>query len=570
MRTIFCVFLFSASSSPSMHRFLSILLWSVSAARYSDEVCERFRTTFNLEVNQVSFCNDDGFCEYLLVRCKEAFEALIRLQKRQVDTPPIVSRIGLTELQEMNANQERFEKGHMLKNTTGVMPELDSLAATVDSVNRRMLESFPHMVLDIQIDGNLLTQFVEQADRLAKELSLSYRATEIRSLTYQSLWFQKLTWKIFVMFDHIVVSGKPIQDIELLMIAFAPFVHAYMHASFLLELHHPKLLMSRTTWDIIHSLVKYHPIYTMEDGVWYLPVHPAWFLLSWVPTREPIPVDSADTEHALSIMDSIPDIRVNHTSSRIIVNWEPAMNHSQDERVYRDSVEQVHYAIRVMREHYGPSFVTINILNDERQSILQQPDQVSRLSIAAVDIINESVPVNILLNQVMWMTSSGAEVIRKRIRGVWILIRSSDYMKDSLDQIADTDVFFLQMQFNIRVDGQIVPLNEWIRHVLKNFFLYRVVQDDMGDSRSVLVAFGRIIALAILHRSGLDVLFQLISRQSALGDTPTIDETIFFNSHYIRSGFYDIYHEGMLESLFRNNGNRLIEALFAASIEAEL
>jgi hypothetical protein len=230
-----------------------------------------------------------------------------------------------------------------------------------------------------------------------------------------------------------------------------------------------------------------------------------------------------------------------------------------------ESVLQVQNAIRVMREHHGPTFVFLNFPK-YGQSVLQPPNQPTRVSIAVADIINESVPAHLLLNQLAVITSTGVPVVHDAILRAAIPIRASHDMDDSLTKLGQLDIFTLQTRLEILVDHRVVPIQEWIRQVLQNYVLYNL-QDVSGDFRDSLVAMDRLFALAIRYRTGLDLLFPLITTQSGLTNTPTIHENIFFNSNYIRSGFYDIFHDGMLESLFRNNGNRLIEAIFTASLE---
>ena len=548
-------------------RFLLFNFLSAATARYLNEVCERYRSTHNVKLAEPSFCNDAGICENLSVTCKAAFEDLINLQKRLIDIPPILLEIDEYEMEEMRVNGAMYLIGQRPSYMPVDVPELRAFQEAVEIVIERIFDAFPYMVFDMEIDGMILTQLVERATQLASRLSLLSFTEQGRArwLIYQSNCFQKLTWAIRVIFHHLAVPGKTTNELKLLFVAFAPVVHAYLHATHLLKVHISHLFESRTTEDIILCMARYHPLYTLDDGVWYIRMSGAWFDWHRIFTHTHIPRDSNDLELVLSMISAVPDITIVPSAPHsdtdpvppfiTVVKWDSFVSPRTDRHF--DALKIAQYAFRIMREKYGTFFVSHNFPIHTLSSIMATP--VSHASIALADMVNEVVPAHLLLNQLVSMSKTPAPILRRNIR-IRLAIRQSHFVHDLLHEISMLTIFGLAILIEIKIDDhQPAPLYDSIRNVLEHIYEKGPL---LNGHRRYKIALGRLFALAIQFRKGLDVLVRLItSNQGGIVESPTIHETIFFNSHYIRSGFYDIYHEGMLESLFRNNGTRLIEAL---------
>jgi len=563
---------FPSNSFSSMNRrFLLYFILSATSARLYPSVCEKYRLAFTADVTGPSVCNNAGYCEYLSVTCKAAFGKLMNLQKRLIDVPPILLRIGDDEVQAMRLNGDLYRLGKSPLLPRGIAADLAAFQEAANIVLDRIFGSYPHMVFDMQIDGHILTELVANATHLGTRISeWPNRERDIRFVIYKSKAFQKFTYAIRVMFDHLAVPGKTTEEIGASCVAFAPFVHAYMHVTHLLKVHVHQLFESRTSEDIIATMVRYHPLYTLDDGVWYIRMSRAWFDWHQELPYTPIPLDSNDLEHALSMMKSVSGITVVPSAHfdddstaplTAVVNWESFP--STRTQTQHDSFRISYYVFRIMRENYGESFCySNNFPNDTLPFIMAIP--LSYASVALADMASELVPAHLLLNQIVPMSKTRVPILGQYNR-VRIPIRQSNVTQDILHGISMLSMFGLsfitEFQFD---DGKIVPAYDLIRHVLED--VYENGPPPNGQRR-YKIALGRLFALAIQSRKGLDVLARLIRSQEGLVEAPTIHETIFFSSHYIRSGFYDIYHEGTLESLFRNNGTRLIEALVVASME---
>jgi hypothetical protein len=175
-----------------------------------------------------------------------------------------------------------------------------------------------------------------------------------------------------------------------------------------------------------------------------------------------------------------------------------------------------------------------------------------------------------------------------------VFIESLPTFEDKIEHIMGFDKFELRRGFKFETVQQITPnttqifpknLTDYFRELLAETFdpskaIFTPVVDPDDPRRFKLnprfdydfrfypmvrrirIVVGRLIGLVLRDTSG-NLLIEYLPQNGFTNQT--VLETIFFNSHDIRSGFYDVYHAGTLERIFANNGSDALRAFHRLS-----
>ena len=291
-----------------------ILIGTIVCAK--SDICYQYQISI-ADGSARSYCDDENFCQNLPERisCDDAFNRLIDMQKVLTDIPPIVSQSTQSEHMEITLSERMYHEIMMLDDDPDYFPfaqpprrddvddsmlepEYMDFIGSTNLVVSSIIDRFPKLVYNETSDGNILRQFVQAARTIRR---ISVYSPGIVLAVHQSDSMRQFAWAIRMMFDHIIVASSSFKQTERLLVSMSPWLHAFLHALFLIETHYDRLLDDVASWDIINAIVKYHPLYTGGDGVWYVRTTKRWDL---VLSRPPLAIDGPDHDHILSLWDN--------------------------------------------------------------------------------------------------------------------------------------------------------------------------------------------------------------------------------------------------------------------------
>ena len=537
------------------------------------------------------------------ISCKEAFELLTRHNERPpLETPPIlmaaarywddVSSDMQDSLHDRDASRERRDLGHMSSELKENLTEMQRIVLTIIS---RTTPMFPRIFYAEEIDGALYRELVTLAD--AVKLAMNRGDSDLCLVSvikylHRSRWMKEFAFQMASLVRY--VAQLSLVDMEIAMISIAPTMHAYLYVCSNLGMN----FFSSLDWYWLLSLMShYDPLYIREPDklIWTVPTLPentspvsiqigpdidmAHFReIVWHFRWSPVPSQLHNVDalrwfflcyiHELTQLSGEPD------SDEEVVDVE------EESAKYVEHLHRLAYTLRFLgrdaeRDETGLSgfmqsaITTVNL--DVTASVFQLNHftRTTLLRLTRSHLSRSSLwsfiqpPVSTLppywgcqqLN-VTYLPSglprlveivygfSAVQPFRLHHDGAfgWIVMGSSppktltDLYSDFLAVLIAKPAFVR----NTALPGQPFVAAPYLQHMTDKQFRTHLIYHR---------ALGRLIGSCLRDPK----LRHLLAPYWITSSEPsTILETIFFGSHHVRKGVYDILPYGALEEMFPN------------------
>ena len=576
-----------------MRILIAGLLVVITRAISDWDICRQYQLTFSLSTSsRVSSCDDAGFCSNSSseMLCDEAFERLIDAQELIIDIPPIVSQTDPDEystvalsnrmyhelmMQDMDPEYFPFAQPPPRDDVDESMnaPEYVSFERITSQIVETVMDRFPYLVYNETHDGVLLREFIHSVRQIAW-ISITH-APAIVFAVHQSDSMRKFAWSVRAMVDHVAMSSTTFKETERLLVSIAPWMHAFLHAFFILQIHFPGLIEDNHSQDVIYALVKYHPLYTNDDGVWYIRTTPPWN--SGDPPRIPLVIDRPDgefwgdripSETALASLLPSSDLSSLYAYDTIrgsFLTWK-----SFHDSTGWPSIHLVPSQIEIFNDYVETNYLAAlhgRLAIAEMFSSIISPKNI-------LSVISPYSTANAYMEMRLGNHRRVVTINRSNMSMSTIYVVSQYSKYDLAGRIEfgfvdESDVRETPKPYPGGMERFYEDLMEEIFDITSGYFelvgedgSYRrtTTSGPLGvflSPRQVSVAIGRIIGLILLDDNPGNILTRFLT----VRPNSSIIDCFFFESYHIRAGFYDVYHSNMLERMFHNNGTRLLEAL---------
>jgi len=564
-----------------------------SSASFGLDICAQYELEHlrersqSLTVERSSFCNDTGRCEGLLITCHYAFTYLASRQLRLVDSPPILATISTDQLSRIAHSEREYSRQSRRSEERELQtffPNLRGFQSHVEYMVDRILSS-QYLVYSAVHDAPMVNRLISWATMLSRNTSVA-----LLDAIHSSEWMRQWAWSIRMLMDSLIFTGISFRETQLRLVGMAPFVHAFLHATYILRIHYPLMISDETFLDFIHTIVRYHPQYTGDDGLWYIRIPPSW---QDRPSRFHFTqLDNGDPEYVIDMASTYRGsgaaaTETSFTDAQIVAHQ--LLLATRGGEFSERSLYDIHQLFRYVHQLSGADFPVpcseyVALILSMIQRARHSPP---RTLFTVFDIFNSGIPSATLLQSLPLLAVSNAMVRPpNHLHGNLITLRHDHLAHDALVQVGLLHKYHLAGRLVLKVmdsdTGQIVGYSGGahavFHDIIKSLFETGGIFEPADShsplqgrrilavgaanpSRETLVAVGRLIALAVW--GGGNVSCNLLAEY--MGSSPSADSTIlstvFFNSNYIREGFYDVFFEGSVEYLFRNNATRVVEAL---------
>ena len=213
------------------------------------------------------------------ISCKEAFELLTRHNERPpLETPPIlmpaarywddVSSDMQESLRDKDSSRERRDLEHMSSDLRRDLYAMRRIATTILS---RTTPMFPRFFYAEEIDGALYRELVTLADavKLAMNRGDSDQClVSVIKFLHRSRWIKHFAVQMASLVRY--VAQLSLVEMEIAMISIAPTMHAYLYVCSHLDIDY---FNSLDWYWLLPLLSRYHPLYTTEPDklLWTVP-----------------------------------------------------------------------------------------------------------------------------------------------------------------------------------------------------------------------------------------------------------------------------------------------------------
>ena len=215
------------------------------------------------------------------ISCKDAFELLTWHNERPpLETPPIVmpparyanavSRDIGESLLDLDESRNSRDLGRMSPEMRGY---LDQLQRVVGQILQRSMTMFPRIFYDEEIDGATFRDLVTITDRLKLSMNSGDRQQRLSVIKYihRSRWMKLYAFQMASLVRY--VAQLSLVDMEIAMISIAPTIHAYLYLCTHLDID----FFNSLDWHwVLPLLARYHPLYITEPSnlLWTVPTLP--------------------------------------------------------------------------------------------------------------------------------------------------------------------------------------------------------------------------------------------------------------------------------------------------------
>ena len=546
-----------------------------------------------------SRCDDSGICVGLFdsvnhrpITCKDAFNRFIDASTRMITVPPIFSTVTRFEdfecsrstsmYAEIMFHDEDPEYFSLCQppprddvDASLLEPVFVSTGPLVFNITDRIISSFPLLVFNSSSDGLVLRQLVSAA-RAIQRAAIDQPA--ILLAVHQSDWMRQYAWCIRTMVDHWANSPNlSFKDTERYLSSIAPWMHAFLHALFIMKIQFQNVFDDCASWDIVNAIVRYHPKYTKDDGVWYIRSSRQWTQI----TRPPLIFDSPDEDYISSLWEGVPEHPLN-ASMTALMSSAPGFSIFYDQHL-------ISVAFLTLK-FLGPYSLHIPLEEANIESINDYvgTDFSAALSsrIAFATVFGYIVTPSNLMSLVTPISTSNTYVpIRLNFHKTVMLIPRDTLALSTIYQVSKLTKYHLagKVEFELIDGGESTSLTDGLEgffedvledifHTQSGFFergnnsVYRRSIESSGEYpledflsySQISTSIGRIFGLVFKFDDSRPLLARYIRPEK---NNSTVYETLFFSSFYIRNGFYDVYHDNMIETLFSNNGSKFLQGL---------
>jgi hypothetical protein len=513
-----------------------------------------------------------------LLSCGEAFRRLMKHQERFIHSPPIIQRIenSVTLLIADYKEYLLLAKVPSVDSLMSIHVSFRGLVQTMESsvsqIIQYMANNFPRMYYDDDNLGHHLRTLTNAVNSIVQNPLYKLTQMNVRKYIFRSCWMNK-----WASYGHILLQSivhAPFDEIELMIISFAPIMHAFLHMSTTLGVYHPDQFTGYL-W-VLSAIVRYDPLYVVseQDRVWFVS---QGYFRNWE-NSPAVPVDSGIDFQSLKT--SMWDPQELFPDSPMDLRQMVLRN------VHEGNLKQLQ-KLMILARSIGEAKLFFDVDDDQKALIERElgdrslKDDFTLLTLARIfrDRIDASIKFTYLSTRVHPFPRKDHErrlpirygffgPCRDSLTDQIMQLDASDFSSivtivpnfgpDQHDDeksphardvallasFFDSDMFETEWSFDSE-DGLIQP-------VYKLRFTTSLQRDQQSQT-----ALGRILGIYIRIASMRKPLSQFIFAPSP---TASVFETIFFNSYYVRKGVYDVIPTNMLEHLF-SNGNQLVNAL---------
>ena len=523
---------------------------------------------------------------------------------RLVTTPPITYTPTIEE--DDFAEDEEYRIAKSNSDTTmascierlpvATIPLFDSLDERMYNYTDNLMDRFPNLDYTDEFDGENLRNITTTIQDLVAIGDATGSSGVITRVIRRTAWMRKWVWTMVSMMEYMVRRPNlTIAESARILISMAPSMHAFLYSLFMLKLDFPDLFFGFQ--NIVHTVVKYNPLYMGGDPVWYLRLvpelsgphgNPSVSLIS-LPLDIP-DVDLLDTRWGgfLEQIRSRPDRLVRRIHELIgspmfaTSAARPAFTHASP---IIGSLGLAMYTVRYFRE-FEPSIfsqlVAAGLLD------LKPSGFEARLSnmITTLTRFRHLMTVRSIW-ELFGQSITNPRILLKHI--IPIDHASHKYMSTSSDDFVETVSVVLEdsiMETLISISrlskfalaGRLLLNGDDFETLIEYFYadvfdprnkvfkqvatgVYRP-SEIASEQPEILIGVGRILGITFKIGNPEDVIGRYLGRPSrtSLNNGTTLNP-LFFESTHIRKGFYDVILENTIESMFPLPGVGIISAL---------
>ena len=227
--------------------------------------------------------------------CQEAFRRLMKHQERFIDSPPIIHRMDYSVAMLLRDYQEFLSLPNLIRHTEcfNAMPAsirglVQTMETSVLGIIQYMANHFPRMYYDDKTLGPHLRSLQNAVNSIVQDQH--YTRIEIRMNVRKYIFreFWRTKWGSYVNILLQSISLASFDEMELMLISYAPIMHAYVHMSTVLQVYYTDQFAGYL-W-VLSAIVRYDPLYAMtsEDRAWIIP---QWYM-EGPSDSAPVPIDS--------------------------------------------------------------------------------------------------------------------------------------------------------------------------------------------------------------------------------------------------------------------------------------
>ena len=572
-------------------------------------------TPVEYEITGKPYCNYMDKCVGItsvssggeLIPCKKAYEIISRRTAHRISVPPIVETSSVATDALICSEEQAYERSdarailYPPRNSTSetILTRLEQLS---DQIRDRITGMHYRFLYEDEIDGPLLRNFTDAIQTIVNPaggsdgpLSGTYF---YRTYLRTSPSYRKLARLIGHILHH--VASRPMNETELIIGSVAPWVHAFTHSLFMTKVVFPGFF--KNYGFILKALVTFHPRYVSDDGIWYL------YLESDFQT-DPLELHLYERNERVT-WDDMEDFFMLHTKTipprdpRLIMERLEEMgteyrsgNDLEESYAAATQIEYLVYALEYISTYENitrfasPALIRLIlplVRGDHFLYLTLNPVTVESLGRIFRDVLpledKAWLPPQLSLFSYVPLvqTREWKRRITHRYHG-----RTGFHLAEIVENLMSQsrDDLFRQIEWDISTDDEDEDIDppdtfQAIPEIMDLFSadlgggnqsnthtepdsldmcshqlqIHPSVAETKIDTQ---IALGRFVGI-LLSQNLLDVIIG--THMCAPQRNASIFETVFFNSRYVRQGFYDVYLEGSLEDTFVN-GNEFLEAM---------
>ena len=590
---------FSSGDMRRMFDYRYIVIFTIlqTPVAVSTDAC---RSLANIQGTQYEVIGRP-FCDYAdkcvgitlhdsVVSCKEAYEAVTRLTVRPISVPPIVRIYPFLFDSDIDQEERDYQFSVVAHNFSScaepLLTLLNQLEHVADRFASRIIEFNYRYIYEESIDGPLLRNFTQLSRDIADtgECRWFCCLPEHRKHVRYSESMRRLGRYIQHQLHYL--ASRPMHETELVASSMAPWLHAFLYSLHQMGILYPQFLVDYGY--ALQILVRYHPQYTSDDGVWYILLDSQfWFSFSnesYFKRNE-----NSSWEDVEDLFFANNDVVPPRNASLLLTLLAYELGLYFDDANAGDfayiakRIERIVYALEIIHisgeegidlpiDDAAMSHITSIIRYEHpHQSRVnhvttQSLQRVFSRYLTLVEKAEILIPLPNYLPCVREIDLDHNFTLRYHPGTGYLL----DEIVHDLLALSHDDMFLtLQLKMGWTNRTEIPDARTLITQIL-DLFLSPIADtfdpfagdwlDDINDHyRDIQIALGRFIALLMT----MDCTDSIVGRYIVgKGPSSTIFETVFFNSRFVKQGFYDLFLGGTLETIFEN-GQEFVDAIQA-------
>lgn len=465
-----------------------------------------------------------------------------------------------------------------------IREKVEAMEILVFSATQHVQRSFPLILFDDHMEGANLRMIVELVDEIKDCVTGINRTDQLVSRLRNSRNMRQFMWTITLILQYVLRLGQQSLMLQPFLAASAPFVHTFMYIQYSLGLDYADIFAEYQS--SISVFFRVDPVYLGPNrSTWYIRIPMSEFQLWQVPD---IPLIVTDWDMLLFDRDVVSQIADKETPrdelsaqyrltlAHLLQNLSATLaarndNTSLDEvEAHPDATEHIpllfmyarHFAVDLSHlcDAFPEAVTYVHHLYSGDYEMLRV-----QTNTAIMDRCKHvTVPLE---NRLKEIETLSAIVIVLKSSTIWVDLSSqAEVMGSFLGSLYAMDPFTLSG--SIYVSREVVSgrhstepsdgIMRWLAIVIElalNSPLFRL--NTAGDCRyyvaskrgsiddlKILRSIGRLLAL-YLRQGNTDNLLGNLMHSCGVG--MSFIDTMFFDSVYIRKGFYDVFLEGEFE-----------------------